>query len=204
MTLSWVKSRKQSSPPSRVRRSQHLEKAIVTSRPLGRICVLDIETAPDALSLAWAGNRGARSETPATLHAIQDASLLLANETENGIWSDFQLISVTASESGEPELLANVDATLAGVVGSEGTLVSYNGAVHDLPMLRRRAARHLMFERPGISPDTPLPHIDLMRDLVPSSGRRDWARLRATRPRVKRRPTPRAGFKSAPRGHSSG
>jgi hypothetical protein len=147
---------------------------------LGAICVLDIETAPDPFALALAGLKHSdRANGAAALHQITDASVLHACEDEDGSWNAFELSSFTIKDSSEDELLQSIDQHLHRLRKHNGKIVTYNGVRHDLPMLRRRAARHLMFDGSWILPDEDVPHYDLML-MAPGGRSGSWSKLRDT------------------------
>jgi hypothetical protein len=145
---------------------------------MGAICVLDLETAPDPMALSLAGLRKAeRAHGAAALHQITDATVLHAREEEDGSWSGFQLSSYTVRDSDEAELLRSLDLDLDRLRRQDGTIVTYNGVRHDLPVLRRRAARHLMFDGSWILPDDKIRHYDLML-MAPGGRSGSWSKLR--------------------------
>ncbi len=148
--------------------------------PLGAICVLDIETAPDPFALSLAGLRHSdRANGAAALHQITDASVLHAREDEDGSWKAFELSSFTIKDSSEDELLQSIDQHLHRLREQNGKIVTYNGVRHDLPVLRRRAARHLMFDGSWILPDDDISHYDLML-MAPGGRSGSWSKLRDT------------------------
>lgn len=117
---------------------------------IGRILVLDIESATDPYALALAGRRGRVAETGAALHLITDVSMLAATERDDGSWDEMSIVSVSGGQDDEPGLLRKVDAQLRSLQRRDGVLVTYNGA-HDTTVLIRRCARHLMFDMTGIA-----------------------------------------------------
>lgn len=143
--------------------------------PLGEICVLDIETGPDASALETTARRS--GAVPAALHHVRDASLLRAMEANDGSWVVSKIVSTTPREREEEDVVRFVDQQLASVLARGGTLITYNGLRFDLPFLRRRAAAHLMFDLPGLVGADSSRHIDVM---TIAHARRDgkWAELR--------------------------
>jgi len=150
----------------------------IRSLPQGEVFgVLDIETRPDPLALTLMRQRdGARA--PAALHQLTAASLLVASMDADGAWSDMQLVSLCEPEAGERRMLIEIDEILAELFRDGGTCVTFNGMSHDLPTLRRRAARHHLFHLEGINPNRPIQHIDLMRRCT-RGWRDDWPSLKA-------------------------
>lgn len=133
------------------------------SRPLGPIMVLDIESAPDPRCVAIAG-RGSQIGRSA-LHRLMAVSTLAATEAEDGSWTDIAITS--AAGPVELSLLTGVAEQVELLAAAGGTLVSYNGMRHDLPVLRRRAQANWAFNLGGIAAMADLPHIDLIH---PGSG----------------------------------
>jgi hypothetical protein len=146
------------------------------TRPIGRVCVLDIESATDAHALALSGRRGRVTETSAALHLITDVSMLSATESSDGSWTDITLQSVASNQVGEEKLLRDVDAELSSLWRLAGMLVTYNGS-HDTTVLMRRCARHLMFDMDGIASAPEKPQFDLMRMRAGSHAER-WGKLK--------------------------
>lgn len=147
------------------------------TQPFGTVCVIDIETSPDPLAMAmFGGRRTASREASAALHRINDVSVLFATEAEDGSWRDFRVASHTAVDTCEEVLLRAIDDHLVQLRRKEGRLISYNGIAHDLPTIRRRAARHLMFDMPGLDDDNALRHLDMML-MVPRNRRGQWSKL---------------------------
>lgn len=135
--------------------------------PAGRLFVIDLETIPDprAVAIAPRGREIAR----AALHRVTAYSTLAAHEDGDGRWTGLSLRS--ASDPDEFELLMGIDASLSELVEAGGTLVSFNGASHDMAVLRRRAAANWMFGLPGLGRLDAVAHRDLMRSHM--RGRRD-------------------------------
>ena len=150
---------------------------ILSAPSLGNVCVLDIETAPDPFAIALAGSKEKSKDTTALLHHITDASVLCAHEKPDGTWTNFELKSFTAKGQSETDTLLGIDRYLTRLTSNAGTLVSYNGIKHDMQVVRRRAANHLMFEMPGIFPSVELRHLDLMR-VIPTGTQQRWGKLR--------------------------
>jgi hypothetical protein len=70
----------------------------------------------------------------------------------------------------EFDILMRLDELLA-TAAAGAALVTYNGLAHDLPVLRRRCARHWMFGLPGVAAAAAMDHLDVM--LRQRLGRRD-------------------------------
>ena len=135
----------------------------------GRFCVLDIETAPGDEMLAIGDRRGGDLGARVSLHSLVAATVLLFERDADGVFGGFRLRSFDASTMDEADLLLRLDVELGSVHASGGGLVTFNGIAHDLPVLRRRAARHWLFEAmryPGWSGARPTRHLDLMREGV--------------------------------------
>lgn len=129
----------------------------------GRFAVLDIETAPDPEAVALAKrNVDRRSAGGSALHAIAAAAVLEAKETDDGLWTVTHLHSWSRPDDDEFRILTGIEAVVAEVAAADGTLVTYNGIRHDLAVLRRRAARHWMFELEGWRCLQTMRHRDLM------------------------------------------
>ena len=126
--------------------------------PLGPILVLDIESAPDPRSVAIAG-RGSQISRSA-LHRLMAVSTLSATEGEDGSWTDIAITS--AAGPVELSLLTGVAEQVELLAAAGGTLVTYNGTRHDLPVLRRRAQANWAFGLEGIAAMADMPHIDLI------------------------------------------
>ena len=118
------------------------------SKPLGRVAVLDIETSYDPYALALLKRSAGRREAPAAIHRIFAASALFATERVSDVWEDLSIQSVSAIQdepAGEERILTAIDGWLGRLDAAGGILVTYNGRRHDLPVIARRAARHLNF-----------------------------------------------------------
>ena len=139
--------------------------------------VFDIETRPDPLALTLLRQREG-SRVPAALHQVTAAAMLVGHEGAEGGWTDLRLASLTEPEHSERSIILGVDEFLTELSDQAGTCVTFNGLTHDLPTLRRRAARHQLFDTPGIHPAEPIRHTDLMRRCT-RGWRDDWPSLRA-------------------------
>jgi hypothetical protein len=150
--------------------------------PLGRICVLDIETSIDTEAIKLLAERRRGSENASALRQVVSASILSAME-DDGNWevtaidtmSTISIDHEQPSSTQEEDVLAFVDQQLADLEAAGGVLVTYNGVAHDLPILCRRAARHRLFEAQGLLSPT-LKHLDLLHArLMPNES---WPKLK--------------------------
>ncbi len=126
---------------------------------LGRLLVIDLETAPDPRCVAIAG-RGDQINR-AALHRLVAYSVLQAEEDANGNWGGFELTS-DANPAELPMLLA-ISVKLQGLHDATGTLITFNGLAHDLPALRRRLLANWAFDLNGLARADELNHLDLMQ-----------------------------------------
>ena len=109
-----------------------------------RSCVLDVETAPDHFSVVLSGRRGnAMADTP--LHALVNVSFLAFSEEEDGTCSGFELVSYHTDFDAEERLLDNIEDELERVRQTDGSVITFNGLAHDLPVLRQRRLRWWRF-----------------------------------------------------------
>lgn len=139
---------------------------LTTPRPGwgGPFVVVDLETAPDRHAQILARRqRGVPRGSP--LHEIVAASALTFHEHE-GAFGGFRLRSWHRDDYLETDIISNLEAELDRVA-DEGTLVTFNGSGHDLPMLRMRQLRWRMVEddaivRIGARGDA---HADVMLEL---------------------------------------
>lgn len=127
--------------------------------PLGRVMVLDIESAPDPAAVAIAG-RGDQIARIA-LHRVVAYSALHAQEDTQGDWTGLRLESM-ASEAETP-MLAAISADVAALRDAGGLLVSYNGLAHDVEVIRRRIHANWAFHLEGIAALDDVNHLDMMR-----------------------------------------
>lgn len=132
------------------------------SSPLGTICVLDIETALDPVAVSLVPGRP--QNMPKALLRVTGASLLWAIEDRAG-WTVEKIDTAVAIEEftdePEEEILELFDHAIGRIVKENGMLLSFNGLAHDLPIIRRRAARHLRFDLENVLTRQPR-HLDLM------------------------------------------
>lgn len=140
--------------------------------------VLDVETAPADEAVALADRRRGEIGERSTLHALTAATVLQFKVAPDFAFSNFSLCSFDCIECDEGELVLKLDAVLSSAHAAGATLVTFNGAAHDLAMIERRAARHWLFSagrysrwRLGAAS-----HLDLMRDGVGCSTGR-WPSL---------------------------
>jgi hypothetical protein len=139
--------------------------------------VLDIETAPPR-SIATPPVLGSERRTSAT-HEITAIALLVARRTAPGDWEVDRLHSWDASRHDEFTMLLRFSREAIRLATAGGTVVTFNGRRHDLPVILRRAAFHRMFELPAWRQLARLSHRDLMTDGL--CGREaPWLSLRDT------------------------
>lgn len=127
--------------------------------------------------MAWLGNRGPTKIHAAT-HKITACCMLSAWENPDGSWTDLNLTTVQEATMTEPEMLDVIDRFFVDIVEKAGTCVTFNGMSHDVPVIKRRAARHWLFDRRGITDIDQCHHEDLMRRMT-RGWRDDWPSLAA-------------------------
>ena len=126
------------------------------SSPEANYLVLDIETKQDPTARALAGGgKGWRIG----LEKLSAFAVLTARLRKN-VWDNVELVSGESEE--EHDLLLRLDA-IVGAHPASSILVSYNGTGHDLGVIRRRAARHWLFDLPLLEYLQQADHVDLMR-----------------------------------------
>lgn len=144
----------------------------------GLFVVLDVETAPADEAVALAERRRGEHGERSTLHALTAATALRFEVAPDFTFSDFSLRSFDCIDVDESELVLRLDHALKIDHSAGATLITFNGAAHDLAMIERRAARHWLFSA-GRYPRWRLgggSHLDLMRDGVGCSTGR-WPSL---------------------------
>ena len=141
------------------------------SENIGKIIVLDIETAPDPYLLSFAPSR--LSKDHPSLHAVTGYSILAAEEDQNGDWSVTDLASPQNTD--EYEILFELDEMVTPAIEQEATLVTYNGISHDVLMIQRRMGAHMLYALPSQSGLARMKHRDMMREV--STGPRNWPSL---------------------------
>lgn len=142
--------------------------------------VLDIESALDRAALAQTGRSGPAAFSRRWLHRVVAVSTLsFTLDRAAGSFDDFGLETVLALDPAEePELLTAVDSRL-DALGPDGVLVTFNGHMHDLPVLVHRHLRHWMFAPSPLASflgHGAIRHHDLMRQLGADDGAR-WPAL---------------------------
>lgn len=145
---------------------------------IGRILVMDLESAPDPQAAAYLPARERGKMNTAAVHRIVALSSLEAEEREDGSWSVARVRSLALAEAGVEEfaLLETIDTLLKPIAESGGLLITFNGDRHDLMLIRRRAANHLLFGTSGIGRLSSISHRDLMTDSIAGGG--PWFKLR--------------------------
>jgi hypothetical protein len=138
------------------------------------VCVLDLETRPDpqACGLLSTKKRAA-AEWSIGLQEIVAASVFQIRRNGQSGWTDPQLRSWSIEEMSERTILQGISGCLAQLSRQDGSLITFNGKHHDLPILRKRVLANWMFDAHGIQVWTTGPqptHIDLMSAPQTSSG----------------------------------
>lgn len=128
-----------------------------------KIIVLDIETGNDPAALAMLGEPRGRGERPA-IQRIRSACVLIASSTHH---RPIELRSY--HEDGEDLILERLADDLDRGAEEGALLVTFEGRRHDLPTIRRRAGRHMLFQRAGLTHwcGGGGTHLDLARDVYP-------------------------------------
>lgn len=142
---------------------------------MSRLAVLDIETvaSADAVSLTVRGTSG---RGRGALHEIVSASVLTAEETDDG-FADVDVRTFTALDHQEGAILSFVDYLLPDPAERGARLVTYNGGDADLRLLKLRAASLWAFDLRRVAGWTGEPsgtHVDLIREGWGSAGFR-WS-----------------------------
>lgn len=139
------------------------------------IAAIDLETAPDPQAIdLLAGQKDGGRRHVAT-HRISAAAWLVMRESADGWWEIEELDSQGAPTD-EFDILLSLNRVMRLVLDRAGEIATYNGQRHDMPVIRRRAARHWMFEMDGLFPPHPIRHVDAMRTAGLGIG--DWPQLR--------------------------
>lgn len=139
--------------------------------------VLDIETAPDPHALVLARRfKGVPRSSP--LQAVVSASVLTFHERPGGLLCGYRLFSWHREEMSEEDILMNLHRHLEQVVDDAGTIATFNGKAHDLPVLQNRSLRWWMCDADSIDQIEAgkARHIDLMLELS-AYGRARWPSL---------------------------
>jgi hypothetical protein len=116
-----------------------------------RGCVIDIETVPDrdAVELAPSSARGGWQRP--LLHKVVAASALtFERDRRDGGFRRLRLSSWHGGRMAEAQIIGCVDGALPDPALEGATLVTFNGAAHDLPILRARAMSLWMFDLPRL------------------------------------------------------
>lgn len=137
------------------------------------VLVLDIEARSDDVARRLA--RRTRGPTPMLLREIVSVSCLRLTGGSEGTW---QLETFHRDDDlAEVQILGAVDELVRAAAAENAVLVTYNGAEHDLPLLRSRELRWWKCHHSGLLPylDGKMPHVDVMRALL--RGGKRYARL---------------------------
>ncbi len=149
----------------------------VETAGLGRILVIDLETAPDPMAVRLLPLRERSKPVSAAAHRIMAASMLEAEESADGGWCVCRVRTFSIDDStAEIDVIRAIDRALLLVANDGGLLVSFNGRRHDITMMRMRAAAHLAFGMAGIASLSHISHRDLMTDSIAGGGQ--WFKLR--------------------------
>ncbi len=145
------------------------------NRPLV-ICSIDLESAPDPRAEGLLPASQVPRSSSAALHQIAAAATLVAREEGDGAWVVEALSSLDQPDVDEFGILLGLDDALADVAGRGGEICSWNGLRHDMPLIRRRIARHWAFPLEGLASGLELLH----RDMMLATGRHpgEWMKLR--------------------------
>lgn len=118
--------------------------------------MLDLETAPDKSVYPYLRQPPAGLEF--SLLAITSASLLHFHEEPENNWQVTSIASCRPAgdpDAAEEAILEFVDQGLSRSQIDQLHVVTYSGGRFDLPLLKRRAARHLRFDLEAVlAPDT--------------------------------------------------
>lgn len=143
----------------------------------GRFAVLDIETAPSDAALSLVGRADRAAGERSALHEMTAFTALTFERSTAGGFAGFAMTTRHHGEGDEPELLAVLSECLDPVHRAGGSLTTFNGVAHDLPVVLRRASRHWLFDRfdwPAWLDGSR--HLDLMRS-GPGAGGGRWHSL---------------------------
>jgi len=137
------------------------------------LIVLDVEARSDRVARKLA--RRTTGGLPLLLREIVSVSCLrLATGAQPG----WRLMTFHREDDlSEAQLLAAVDREVQCAAAEDAVMVTYNGAEHDLPLLRARQVRWWQCNSRGLLPylEGHQPHVDVMRDLTRGGSR--YARL---------------------------
>lgn len=128
-----------------------------------RIFVLDIECSPDPLI----NQRGRTSGVKRELGLKLDGFCVLEATCRDDAIGEVVLHSFFSET--EVEVLGRLEQTLTN--RGDALLVTYNGLAFDLPVVRRRAIRHLLFDHHALNGRSPMPHFDLIYERSPRGSR---------------------------------
>lgn len=148
-----------------------------------RICVLDLEVSPDPNAAILLNSRKPIRESSWAVSRIDVASVLVA-ERRGRKWTVEDLLTIVVSEGDvfhvaqlptEEDLLQELVRHIRprqSERSQDARLVTYNGEAFDLPIIRRRAMAHGLFDKPSLLTARSLGSFDVMRNLAGGSGAR--------------------------------
>lgn len=130
------------------------------SKPL---LVLDIETRADTLAQRLARRPGAKSIHLRELVSVSCLVRLEAHQQPRWLLRSFH-----REDLSEKDMLENLHAMVEDLSAADGTLVTYNGIAHDLPVIRQRQLRWWQCDRPALLDymEGHRLHVDVMRSFV--------------------------------------
>ena len=148
-----------------------------------RICVLDLEVSPDPNAAILLNSRKPVRESSWAVCQIDVASVLVAKR-RGCKWAVEDLITIVVSDTDVLHVgrLPTEESLLQELVrhirpnqtdrSQNARLVTYNGEAFDLPILRRRAMAHGLFDQPALLTARNLGSFDVMRNLAGGRGAR--------------------------------
>lgn len=114
-------------------------------------CVIDVETVPDQDAAALAPRGAVAGRSRRILHRVVCATLMsFAEGREHGELRCLGMRTVTLERMEEGPLLGAIDGLLPDPDDERSLLVTFAGAMHDIPVLKQRAMRLWMFDMPRV------------------------------------------------------